>query len=311
MFGTVRFLFTMVVFAGAAARAQGPVRSFEERTWESTLIEKNKQISKWFDGMADGLDLFLVGRRLTKRPNESTVRIENTMSIQEKSAPIYTSSPGVILKLPNVEEYWNLKFTSYDERSERRAANRIPSRQSPRQTNYGATVGLFRKLGDVRTSFEPRIELRDPLKVSHSIVLESVADLKNYEVNPKLEFYASPDKGTGIFVAANVNFQLTKVFSLTFINEGDYEDRTHLFSVLNGVSLGEEKSPTATMSYNLSFGSNNQPNYHLRDYTVSVSWSQLVYKRILDYSITPHLDFAEDWGFAGRAGLVFAVNLTF
>lgn len=278
---------------------------------EKKLIKGNIAVSEWFDGVAEGLDLFLVGRRVTQARNETSVRIENATFFVERETPYNTTGLVVIPKLPNLEKYWKLKFTSYDERRDKRGFSNTGLQPTPRERNYGATVGLFRKLGDVRTAFEPRIELQDPLKISHSLTFESIADLKTYEVNPKLQLYASPTRGTGVFVATNIFVPLTKVYSLTFINEGDYEEKTHVFSVLNGVSLGQMISDESALAYNIAFNSSNKPGYHLDKFSLSVAWSQVLYKRILDYQITPHLDFEKHKSFTGVPGLIFNVNVNF
>ncbi|MBK9323071.1 MAG: hypothetical protein IPM97_09065 [Bdellovibrionaceae bacterium] len=288
------------------------IRAESERgEWEKWFIKSNKAVSEWFDGAAEGLDLFLAGRKLTNRPNESFLRIENSTHSMEGQE--ITNSTGLIVnpRLPNLEEFWHLKFSTYDEQEERRSAKNDYLRQTQRRKNYGASVGMFRKLGNIRTAFQPRIELQDPLKVSHSLTFESVADSRTFWVNPKIEFYASPEKGVGIFQALNFNFILSKVYALTLINQGDYEDRQHLYTVTNGLSLGQILTEQSTLSYNILFTTTNRPSYMLESYNISVSCSQLIYKRVLDFQIIPNVDFAYTNQFNGVAGLTVVFNLHF
>jgi hypothetical protein len=280
-------------------------------TWEQWFIKSNIGISQWFDGVAEGLDLFIVGRKLTNRPNESFIKIENTTTSSEGQSLNNATSFIVNPRLPNLEEYWHLKFSTYDEQEERRNAKNDFLRQTQRRQNYGATVGVFRKLGNVRTAFQPRIELQDPLKVSHSLTFDSVADSKNYLINPKIEFYAGPEKGAGVFQALNFNFYLNRMYSLTLINQGDYEDKQHLLTVTNGISLGQSFDEKTSLSYNLIFTTNNRPSYMLASYNFSVACNQLLYRRILDFAIIPNIDFNYDHSFKGIAGLTFAINLNF
>ncbi len=279
---------------------------------EKRLIQGNIMISEWFDSTAEGLDLFLAGKKLTNRRNETSVRLSNTTVMTDGRGISNNWGLGANLRLPNLEEYWHLKFTTYDEQEERRAQSKnLVTPAAQREQNYGATVGLFRKLGNVRTSFQPRIELQDPLKVSHSLRFESVAEWKTFEVNPKLEFYATPEKGTGIFTGLNFNFVISKVQSFTIINESDYEEKSHLYSVTHGFSLGEAITDTQTLSYNIYINSNNQPNYHLEGYSFSIGWNQLLYKNMLDYAVLPHLIFQEDEGYVGRMGISLDINVHF
>ena len=282
-----------------------------ETTLEQKLIEKNIEISNWFDSFAEGVDLFLVGKKVTSKRNESHINIENTTYSRESDNLVNVTSLSVNPRLPNLEAYWNLKFTTYDEHAVSPRTEKGYVRQTPREKNYGATIGLFRKLKDVRVAFQPRIELQDPLQVSHSLSFESVLDYQTYEVNPKFEFFANATKGTGLFQALNFHLKLSDVYSLTFLNEGEYEEKLHRYSVTNGVSLGQIISDISGFDYGLAFYSNNRPNYHLDGYSVSVAWSHTLYKRILDYQLVPHLDFTQEEHFRGFVGLVFKLRLHF
>lgn len=275
------------------------------------MIFRNIQISKWFDSFADGIDVFLVGRRVTKEKNQTAVTLENSTMLREARVPYNLSSLNVSLRLPNLEKYWQLKFTSYDETEEKRRASQRYVRTTPRQRNYGATVGLFRKLGDVKVSFQPRITLQDPLSVSHSIAFESIAEYKKFHVNPKFELFAKPTTGTGVFGALNFNFDFTNIWSLTYVNEGEYRESVNTFFVTNGVSLGQQLSEKTALAYNIFVDSNNRPNYNMSSYTFSVAWSHILYNKILDYEVIPYLTFARLVGFRGSPGLTVNVSLNF
>lgn len=308
----------VLIFSTSLARAQ-KVPSFPEfgdddeteRTWEQVLIEDNIRFSRWFDGVAEALDLFLVGKKVTEKKNESSVRIENSTFSAEGQDVSNSTALSIIPRFPNFEEYWNLKFTSYDEQQERRNAQSAYLRQTPRERNVGASVGFFQKIGHIRTAFQPRIELQNPLKISHSLTFESLADYKSWQINPKIEFYANPTKGVGIFTALNFNFYLSPIYTFTIINQGDYIDKLNRFEATNGFQLGQVLTPRTNLGYGFLWFTNNRPGTHLESYSLSVSFAHLIYRRILDYSIIPHLDFNRINNFKGVAGLTFNLNINF
>lgn len=284
----------------------------EEETIEQSLIRSNIAISNWFDGIAENIDLFLAGKRMTHKKNTTSVRLENRASSSEGKAVANDIGLNVNLRLPNVEEYWQLKFTTYDEMEEKRGGvQRAVVRPVPRERNYGATIGVFRKLGDVRTAFQPRVELQSPLKISHSLSFASTAEMKGYKISPKLELYAVADKGAGIYYSMNFDFELNPQETLTLINDADYVDRQHMQSVTNGVSLSKSLTDKTSMAYSLLFFSNNRPSYHLEGYSLVVGWSEMIYKNILDYQLTPHLDFTKEDSFRGRAGITLNISINF
>ncbi len=302
-------LFVAAIFFAPAARAQEKPPTV---TWEQRAIEGNIVVSEWLDSVAEFLDLFVAGRKVTNERNKTSVRIENASVWKEGEG--YSNSTGfnVNLRLPNVEEYWNLKFTSYDEERERRASENAQYRQRPREQNYGATIGFFQRLGNVRTSFQPRIELQDPLKVSHSLAFDTTANMTSRtQFNPKIEFFAASDRGTGVYNQLNFGIQLNKIYSMSLINQSTYEDKQHLFTVSQGIAFSRQVMRDAGISYSLFFNSDNQMAYHLASYSFAVSWSQILYKNILDYNVTPHLDFPLHSSFTGRTGINFNVNLKF
>ena len=282
-----------------------------KESWTERMIDGDIAIAEWFDGVAEGIDLFLAGKKLTKAKNPSKLRLEELIASTEGKEVTHDFSLGVLLRLPNVEQYWQVRFTTYDEQEERRRSQTAYLRQTSRQENYGATIGAFRKLGNVRVAFQPRIQLKDPLSISHSLSYESVADMKKYTINPKVELYAVADKGTGVYWALNFNINLTPKLSLTFLNNGDYVAQLHLESVTNGFSFGQIITDTTAISYGTNFLSNNQPHYHLEGYSFFTSWSQTFYNKILDYSLTPHLDFNRSDSWHGRAGIALNLGLNF
>lgn len=283
----------------------------KSKAFERLFIDSNVVISNWFDSVAEGIDLFFVNKKITDEPSKINARLINSSYLVEGQGFNNTTALSVSPRFHNLEKYWNLKFTTYDDLEDGRGVRRGYLRQTPREQNYGATVGLFRRLGAIRVAFQPRIELQDPLQVSHSLGFESVWDFQKFKVNPKLEFYASASKGPGTFHSLNFNFFLTDVYSLTWINEGDYESNLHKYSVTTGFTLGQLLNETTSMGYSFLTYADNRENYHMNGYNISVSWYQLIYNKILDYQIIPNLNFTEEDEFRGRAGLTFQFTVYF
>lgn len=293
------------------AKEQTPTAGTSNEGFTDVLIRKNIEMSQIFSGVADDIDIFIAGRRLTTKRNETSVTIENSSSYNQGEKDIYNISHlNANFRFPNVEEYWQFKFTTYDEQDEKRGIKKGTYRQGARQQNVGAQLGLAQSFGPIRTSFQPRLQIANPLQVSHSLTFETVALWKAWKFNPKLEFFANPDKGTGIYNALNFSYEMNQRLTLLLVNDGEYEEKQNLFSTSNGISLVRTFSDRASISYNFFINSNSRPAYHLSAYSFSVVWSQLIYKNILDYQLIPHLDFYAD-AFRGIPGLIFNLNLTF
>lgn len=304
------FFFILLTILSQGASAQKTDTATPSQTIEQSLIQTNISIADWLAGVADGLDVFLAGQRYTNQPNDTSATIEMEGNHSKLKGTSADASFNVNLRLPNVQEYWMLTFTSYDENEERGAKTRY-LRQSRRTKSYGAALGLFKQLGEIRTSFRPRITFEGSPAISHSLKFETIVDMKTYRINPELELYANPAKGAGTFHSLNFNWELTKVYSLTLVNEGDYQSRPHLYTVTQGLSLGQRVTPRAVFTYNVFVMSVNQPNYQLDGYNFSVGWSHTVYKKILDYKVIPNWDFSQANGFVGDPGVNVVVSLNF
>ena len=283
----------------------------ERSEWEEVFIQKNREFSQWFDSFTEGIDLFLVGKRVSKEKNKSSIRVDNTTTVTESDNFLNTTSVAIRPRLQNLEEFMQLKFESYDENQDGRGVENRYLRKTQRKKNYGATVGFFRKLGNVKTSFQPRITLQDPLKVAHSLAFESVAEHEKFKTNPKFELFADPDKGTGTFQAINFNYEFNPVYSLTLINEAEYQEKIHKIFVTNGFAVGQEYSEKTGFTYSWTFSSHNREKYHLDSHTVSVTWHQNIYRNILDTQLTPYLVFSKDRRFKGVSGVIFNISVNF
>ncbi len=306
----VSILFSLFFSIGISAEELvTPVEPVKRSAWEERLIKYNISASEFINKIAESVDTFLVGKKVSKRKNETNVRIINVTSSSEGQTVQNLVHLNVNLRLPNVEDYFQLKFTTYKQNEERGTSQRY-GQPPARPRSYGATVGFFRNLGSVQTSFQPRIELQDPLKVSHSLSFDTSAKMEDYEVKPKLEFFADPDKGTGVFAAINLAFLLDEVYTLNWINEGEYEEKKNMFSSDIGLSLVEKVNEKTTLAYSVFAYAHNRPAYHLQAYVFSVAWNQLIYKKILDYQIIPSLSFADPF-FKGTAGISLVLSLNF
>lgn len=278
---------------------------------EKKFIESNIAVSNWLDRVAEKIDLFLVGKKLTSKKNGTSFKIQNSSFSTEGRRVANSFNIGFNPRFPNLEEFLQLKFTTNEDRNDARKAVSESSNTHQTEKNYSASSLLFRKLGSVQTTFQPRIALGNPIKLSHSLNFESAVKLKSSYINPKIELFADADRGVGIYNAINFQFNLDPVFTLTLINDGEYLDKGHSYTVNNGFSLGQIINHRVDFAYSLVFTSLNQPSYHLENYVFAFAWNEQYYKRILYLQFIPQLDFQKINHYKGSAGFTFNINLLF
>ncbi len=291
---------------------KGETPNFTERTIESAN-EAADGVAKKIDETANTIDVTLAGgKEVTKEKNKSNITIKQLTIASEGGVFRNSTSFGINIRLPNLEKRWQVRFSSYDEEEEARDQQERRFRTRPRESKPGAAVSFFRKLGKVRTTFQPRLELKDPLSMSYILRLDSDATLKPFHITPRLELYADPVKGTGQYFRLNFGVNLAPQWELTFINDEEYRERTNDLSVTHGVAVDHSLADDKGLALSFITNSNNRAGgYHLNQYTISPTFAHELAENRLRYVAATFLTFTKAEGFKGDVGCSFQVELIF
>ncbi|MGZ3724014.1 MAG: hypothetical protein ACXVA9_13820, partial [Bdellovibrionales bacterium] len=135
----------------------------------STLEEKARKASEKVQDevqdLAEKLDLALAGKKYSKDANTSRINLSQLVSYTEGGKLVKGTDVGINLRLPNVEKRWQARFATYNEEQEERDMQQRRVRTAPRPRDPGASLFFFRKLGDIQTSFRPKLQLKNPLEM--------------------------------------------------------------------------------------------------------------------------------------------------
>lgn len=280
-------------------------------TIERKMLQTGDSISATIDKTAEAIDLGLAGRKYTRKPNTSSANISYLTTWTEGGEVKSSTDFGLNLRLPNVERRWQLRFSSYDEEKESRDLRRQRVRTTARERDYGAGLVFFEKLGNVKTSFLPRLRLKDPLEMNYILRFESDSKYKNMYFIPRLDLFADATKGTGEFTSFEFQFELTPKLDFILHNTQEYQEDGNFFSTQHGFSFDYSLSENRGTGFSTIFESINRPSFHLNSITVSTVYVQQIYPKRLNYSLTPFLQFAKLESFKGKAGISFNLDLLF
>ena len=170
-----------LVAPAAPPPSQPPTDSAPSKTLEQRAGEMVDILSRQIDRTADSIDIMLAGRKYTMKKNPSTVSVTEYYTHTEGGVNKISTNFGVNLRLPNVERRWQLRFSSYDEQQENRDLTQQLIHNRPTDRDYGAAVLFFNKLGRIRTMFQPRVQLKNPLEVSYVMRFESDAKVGGFK----------------------------------------------------------------------------------------------------------------------------------
>ncbi len=283
----------------------------ERRSFEQRMIRTNILISEELDKTAGMIDHFLADGKQTSEKNATTLTLENRIDWIDGEDISYKPHVDIDLHLPNLEEKWKLRFTSYDEDSQERGINRNRLKtQAPRE-NYGASLSIFEKFGRVETTFRPRLEFKDTIQTSFILRLESPFEHTDVVIRPKVEFFGRSDTGTGQFAALNFDFPLSEIFLISLINEQQYTNTEHYLDVTHGIGFTHFYNDSMHQNYRFNLEYNNKPAYHLSRYTFSSSFNHELYRNIFHYSVIPYVAWSEKKDFSGKFGLELLFEFIF
>lgn len=294
--------------------AHGTATQNERSAWVNHFIYYNKFLSQKVDEAAHGLDLFISRKNSKKETNKTTITLRSFAAHYEGGETDSSFNFDVNLRLPHTEEKWRLRFSSYDTNEEERGIRTRQQRLNSREQSYGAGLALLQDLGSIKTSFQPRIELRDPLQTSYTLKFESNAEAKPYKVVPRLDLFADSEKGVGQFLSLHSELSLNKEISIIQFNEEQYENFKNKFSTTHGISIakqvGKRQGVNATLSF-YSFRSTEYKSYHLSDFTASAGYSSEPLRRVFVYRFGPSWNFSKTRNFKGEVGFSVEFDLIF
>ena len=283
----------------------------ESPSLEDSLIEKNRSIAKKFDSYADRIDLFFAEDRLVEEENKTSIKIVNPVKWSEGGRFEFSPHFGVMLHLPNLQERFKVRFTSYDEDKTEVGTNKRRYREPENDRAYGTSFELIQELGSVRTTFRPRVEFSDHLLTSYLIKFESTVDHAFWSFEPEFQLFARSDVGTGQFLSFNTTFLIDRTNALRVINEEQYTDGNNTMTTNHGFEIKHIYNQKMEHLYTLLFQTSNRETFHNELIVLRSQFQHKLRPEILHYSITPLLNFPKDRRFHSEAELSVGVTVLF
>lgn len=302
----IQSLTSLLLLIGAfEARSDEQPRTLEQRAQEMT-----DSLAKHLGSTAESIDLLIAGKKYTTKANSSSASLTQLFNHAENGVFKKSTDFSLNLKLPNVERRWQLRFTSYNEEEENRDLTQQRVRTRPRERDYGTALLFFQKLGKVRTMFQPRLLLKDPLEMSYLLRFESDAKVRAIKINPRVDLYADPVKGTGEYASLEFNMDLNKRLNLSNQNTEEYREHDNYFSTQHGISLDYSLKEDEALGCSVTAGSNNNGHFHLDSLTVATAFSHQFSPDRFNVSLSPYIGFGKSVHFKGNVGVSLSFLLT-
>jgi len=307
------FLAGLVLFAGGRAEAyqkKGGGDNAADATFERRARMATGAVLHQVQNLADKVDLMIAGRRYVDELNNTRVSVSQLITWKEGGAVDKSTDLGVNLRLPNTERRWQARFATYDEDAEERNMQQRRVRTTPRPRDPGASLFFLQRLGDIDVSFQPKLQLKNPLEMSYVLKLKSNATYKKIQVNPEAQFFVDAQDGAGEYFALNFEGALAPRTAWHFDNEEEYHELNHQFSTRHGLAADYGLSDHQALGAAFVAQSLNH-NFHLDTLNLSGSYAEEIYKDLLRYMISPFIGFAKVDNFKGKVGITLTVTVIF
>jgi hypothetical protein len=305
------FLGSLQAFAKTPkAAAPAPPPPAPRKTLEQRAQEMTDAFARQIDNTAESIDIMLAGKKYTKKANTSNIRISQFVTHSEGGLTRLSTDFGLNLRLPNVERRWQLRFTSYNEEEENRDLTQQRVRTRPRERDYGAGLMFFEKLGKIRTMFQPRLQLKNPLEISYITRFESEAKVGAVRLMPRLDLFADPVKGTGQFFSLGFAYDLAPRWVLELQNTEEYRERGNFFVTQHEIAVDYALKSDEALGAAITAVSHNRAHYHLEDLTASTTFTHQFSPDRFALSLSPFVTFAHAVHFKGNIGVTLNLVLT-
>lgn len=278
---------------------------------EKKARQVSEKVQDEVQDLAEKIDLLLAGKKYSAEVNTTRVNLSQLVSYTEGGKFVKSTDLGVNLRLPNTEKRWQARFSTYDEEAERRNMQERRVRTTPRARDAGASLFFLRKLGDIRTTFQPKLQLKNPLEMSYVFKMQSETQYKPVRIAPELQLFTDAVNGTGEYFSTSFSTKVFERTELTFDNEEEYHERDHNFSTRHGLALDHALNDVQAIGCALIATSLNHPQFHLDGLNFSTSFAHEVYRDLLKYSLSPFVGFAKQDHFKGKVGASFILTFIF
>lgn len=279
------------------------------QTLKQEAIDASQAMGERVQQAAEFIDLTLAGNRYTDARNTSQVSVDQLLSLTEGGVWQNSTSFGVNLRLPNVEKHWQARFSTVDEEGADRDLNQRLIGATAPPNNPGAALLFFQNLGRIKTTFQPRLALTNPLQVDYVLKFESELKAELFRVVPTFELYADAQKGTGEYFSLAFFAKLGGPWSFSQQNEEEYYEFGNTFTMRHGVTFDYRLTDTQNIAWATVTTSDNH-DFHLDSINLSLSFNHQAIKKLLKYTVSPFLGFAKAYAFKGKAGILLNIEVT-
>ncbi|MCW8329296.1 hypothetical protein MD588_10810 [Photobacterium sp. SDRW27] len=296
---------------------------------EETEDSEENRVQTWIDdtqlSIADSIHEYgtsfdhFIGKNDDEAPikNRSYLRIrfKNRYSHRE----YFESDASVYLKLdlPHTRKNWKLIIESDPDDFDRLEDKERGISDNSNSSLSGAVGGVRlqdRKLGEWKTGFDIGLKLKLPLDPFTRADLHRVDQLSyNWTSRVKQEVFYYHSKGPGSLTSLDLYYALREnpATILKISTSAQYLDTDNDWEFVYQTEIFDRVDENNLFQYSLGVSADSAPHYSITNSWASVSWKHRLYKQWLYLTVTPELDFQDEFDYKINPGVMVEFELFF
>ena len=260
-----------------------------------------------------------IGKDEDEQPinNRSYLRLRFNSSYSHRED--FDSDASVYLKLdlPHTRKNWKLIFESDPDDFDRLEDKERGNTASGDSSLTGAVGGIRlqgKQLGEWQTNFDIGLKLKLPLDPFTRADLRRVDQLSfNWTSSIKQEVFYYHSKGPGTLTSLNLYYAIEENPStiLNLSTTAQYLDTDNNWELVYLAEIFDRLDENNLLQYSIGVSADSSPSYSITNTWTSVSWKHRLYKQWLYLSVTPELNFQDEFNYKVNPGIMVELELFF
>lgn len=257
--------------------------------------------------LAKRLDNFFGTERSDDESNNTRIRFYTVTTKYESETASTEGNVKLQLVLPKTQKRLRLVVESDDDDDSENNDNTKKDTTSKKQeekasgkTAVDATTAALRYIVDtagIRTSFDAGLRFTTKPQIFYKLRFRKNILFSKWVFRPVEQIKWIQDEGHSSTTDLDFDKRLNSKWLFRVVNNISWDDQEYVLDFVNGTSWYQTISQRMGLSYNLRMNSSNTPEYAVNNYSASIGFRQLLYKKWFFWTISPALDFPRENNF--------------
>ena len=269
-------------------------------------------ISKEITGFASQIDSFFAEERSQHFVNKSQIRLFVDTEFRESTEPVSTPDMRIKLVLPRTQKRLQLIIESdkEEDKDDDQEIQSLSSSSDKKKDNTKAGIEYFLPNPKIKTSLGSGILFREitPL-VFARLRMRKRIKYKSWLIKPEQELMWISSDGYSTKTSLDFDKRLNNEYLFRVANDIKWNDKEYDVDFRNGPSLYQKISKKIGLSYNFRVISSDAPVLAVNNYSFSVNYRQLLYKKWFFWTVSPALNFPRENNFHRTPGLTIRFEI--